>query len=293
MHKRGFSFMEILIALLLISSISLALLKQQWQINRVRMQVQRQNLRWLQESNQREQGMSLLECLLGLGLALLLITLVMQQYLQIKQQSYLAVQAMTQSSRLQMVVDLLRRRGHQAGFTPCLPIAHLASFDHQTRKPLQTVEINQQPFSKLTFYRMSDNFVPVLPLPGKDTFTLLGKWRPRPQHALIVADCQHAEVLNAYQINAHEIRFSQATRFAYHVPVYLGEWLTESFWVSTNKRGQPALFYMQHQHAEELLSEVHGMQGDLASHKQHRVLRIIMDLEATKPLSLVIRMYHL
>ncbi len=293
MRERGFSLTEVLVALLLMTSISLALLKQQWQINRLRMQVQRQNLLWLQESNQREQGLTLLECLLGLTLALLLMTFVMQQYLHIKQQSDLAVQTMTQSSRLQTVLDMVRRRGHQAGFAACLPIHHLVSFDHRTRKPLQTVEISLQPLSKLTFYRMSDDFVTVWPSAAKDTFTVIGKWRPHHQHALIISDCQHAEVLEKYYMSAHDIHFSQATRFSYHPPIYLGEWVTESFWVSKNAHGQSALFYMQHQHAEELLAGVNAMQAYLTNRKRRHVLHVSMDLKTAESLSLAIWMHHL
>lgn len=294
MRERGFSLTEVLVALLLMTSISLALLKQQWQINRLRMQVQRQNMLWLQESNQREQGLTLLECLLGLTLALLLMTFVMQQYLHIKQQSDLAVQTMTQSSRFQTVLDMFRRRGHQAGFAACLPINHLVSFDHRTRKPLQTLEISLQPLSKLTFYRMSDDFATIWPTAAKDTFTVIGKWRPKQQHALIISDCQHAEVLENYHMSEHDIHFSQTTKFSYHAPIYLGEWVTESFWVSKNARGQSALFYMQHQHAEELLEEVNGMQAYLISRKRRHVLHVSMDFKAADPqISLAIWIHHL
>lgn len=294
MRERGFSLTEVLVALLLMTSISLALLKQQWQINRLRMQVQRQNMLWLQESNQREQGLTLLECLLGLTLALLLMTFVMQQYLQIKQQSDLAVQAMTQSSRLHTVLDMFRRKGHQAGFAACLPINHLVSFDHRTQKPLQTLEISLQPLSKLTFYRMSDDFATIGPTAAKDTFTVIGKWRPKQQHALIISDCQHAEVLEHYHMSAHDIHFSQTTMFSYHVPIYLGEWVTESFWVAKNVHGQSALFYMQHQHAEELLAEVNGMKAYLINRKRRHVLLVSMDLKTADPqISLAIWIPHL
>ena len=153
MEERGFSFIEILVALLLTTSISLALLKQQWQIHRWRIQIQHQARIWLQESNQREQGLSILECMLGLTLALSLLTLLMQQYLQIKQQTYSMAQTMLQASRLQMVVDLLRGSGHQAGFTPCLPIGYLYSFDHRSRRRLQAIEVSlEASFSSSDFY---------------------------------------------------------------------------------------------------------------------------------------------
>ncbi len=292
MEERGFSFIEILVALLLTTSISLALLKQQWQIHRWRIQIQHQARIWLQESNQREQGLSILECMLGLTLALSLLTLLMQQYLQIKQQTYSMAQTMLQASRLQMVVDLLRGSGHQAGFTPCLPIGYLYSFDHRSRRRLQAVELSRQDPFTLTYYRMSSGFVSLSPSLGQHEFFLLNKLRPHPKQPVIIADCQHAEVLDAYQIGPHSIQFSQALHYTYHPPIYLGEWLKESFYIAVNHNGQNSLFYQQNQHVDELMSDLQGISGYLEISQQKRWLHLNLDLGHGNAVPLLIRMVH-
>lgn len=293
MRERGFSLMEILVTFLLVSSISLALLKQQWQTNRLRVQIHRQQVEWLQAVNQREQGLTLLECLLGIVLSLLLLTLVMQQYLHIKQETIGVIQAVTRASRLHLAFDLLRRRGHQAGFCPCLPIRNLMSFDHRTHQPLQTLEIKRKPGFKLTFYRMSDEFVSIKGMPQAHTFALLGSWRPHPQHPVIIADCRHAEVIQSYHIHSGEMRVSSALKYTYHSPIYLGEWITEAFWISTTSHERSTLFYTHAQHTEALLSDVYALDGQLEAHHPHPLLHLSMDGGMRDPIELVIRMYHL
>lgn len=293
MKVRGFSLIEILVALLLVISISLALLKQQWQINRFRIQIQRQNANWLSDSNQREQGMTILECLLGLALSLSILAILLQQYVQIKQQTYLAVQAMTHTSRLQTILSTLRRKGHHAGFAPCLPIADLNTFDHRTGQSLQPLEIQKQPTTKLSFFGMSPRFLPVLPAVRLGKFKLLRKWGVSSKHPVIIADCQQAEVLDTYHIVGHTLQFNKALRFTYHHPIYIGEWLSESFSIKKNAQGQYSLFYTQNHHSEELEPDIGNMQWALVKHRSSSVLRLNLEHAPEKPFLFYIRMYHL
>lgn len=291
MEQRGFSFIEILVALLLTISISLALLKQQWQMSRLRMQIQQQDLIWLQESNRRERGLSILECMLGLALALSILTLLMQQYLQIKQQTYQAMQTLLQISRMHTVVNLLRESGHQAGFTPCLPLGALRSFDHRSEQPLFMYNWNPQA-EKLSFYRMSSQFVSVSPSTRRNIFVTSGHFIPHLHQPVILSDCQHAEVVEGYEMGSHTIQFSQALKYRYHAPIFLGEWLSETFWVKANAHGQQALFYQKHHHAEELLTGMQSMQGYIETKNHHSWVHLSMNLTHGKTLPLIIRMYH-
>ena len=291
MDDRGFSFMEILVALLLSISISLALLKQQWQINRWRLQIQQQTQNWLQESNHREQGVSLLECMLALSLAIGLMMLLLQQYLQIKHQTDAMRQTVLQASRLQTVTALLRNSGHQAGFTPCLPIRYLHSYDHRSRHRLQALDLIQRDPFTLIFYRMASPFVGLTPGDQGNQFLLLEPIMLHPGQPVIIADCQHAEVFEAYQKGAHTIQFLQALHYAYHAPIYFGEWLQESFSVTVNKRGEYALLYQQNQHGDELLTNLSAMSGDLEmSNPKH--LHLKLGLRQGHQIPLTIRLEH-
>lgn len=291
MDDRGYSFMEILVALLLSISISLALLKQQWQINRWRLHIQQQSQLWLQESNHREQGLSLLECMLGLSLILGLLALLMQQYLQVKQQTDSMQQMMLQASRLQTVAALLRNSGHQAGFTPCLPLGSLHSFDHRSRQRLQALELVQTDPFTLIYNRMSSPFVALSTSDRENQFFLLDKITLHPNQPVIIADCQHAEVFDTYQMRPHSIQFSQDMHYTYHAPIYLGAWLQESFRVTLNKRGQHGLFYQQNQHSDELLTHLQGLSGYLEMSKPKR-LHLKLDLGQGQVMPLIIRMRH-
>ena len=109
---------------------------------------------------------------------------------------------------------------------------------------------------------------------------------------MIIADCQHAEVLDAYQIGPHSIQFSQALHYTYHPPIYLGEWLKESFYIAVNHNGQNSLFYQQNQHVDELMSDLQGISGYLEISQQKRWLHLNLDLGHGNAVPLLIRMVH-
>ncbi|MGV3740034.1 MAG: PulJ/GspJ family protein [Gammaproteobacteria bacterium] len=291
MEERGFSFIEVLVTLILITSISLALLKQQWQISRIRMQIQQQNLSFLQKHNHKEQGVSILECLIGMTIALTILTVFMQQYVQIKQQTELSRQNMQQFSRMQIVLQILENSGHQAGFTPCGPLAQLQTFDHRNGQILRALNLEKVESFKLTLQRMV-HFIPVLNHSESNSFTLLDQWRPRVHTPLIISDCQHAEVLDGYQIRFNTIQFFQNLKFKYHQPIYLGEWLAESFWTKTNLSGKPALFYQMHHQAEELWTDAPKMQAYVENKQPYPLLHINLDVATDRPISYLIRLYH-
>ncbi len=292
MKERGFSLSEILVSLLLITSISLALLKQQWQMHRLQIRITQQEADWLHQMNERERGSTVLEYMLGLTLALAIMSVLIQQYLQIKHQCYTAEQAIAQTARLQVVFDLLRRRGHQAGFTPCLPIKRLMTFDQRNQHNLPTLLLESIPVPKLSFYRMSSSFGQLQPISGSGQFELIGEPISNPNHPVIIADCQHAEVHDAYQISGRHIQFSHALRFNYQPPIYWGEWLEETFLVKPNAQGQSALWYQQHQHMDELLPGVRALHGQLISRQGQQVLVLKLDVSPNKPMPLVIRITH-
>lgn len=292
MKERGFSLSEILVSLLLITSISLALLKQQWQVHRLQIRITQQEVDWLHQMNERERGSTVLEYMLGLTLALAIMSVLIQQYLQIKHQCYATEQAIAQTARLQVVFDLLRRKGHQAGFTPCLPIKHLMTFDQRNQHNLSTLLLEKAPVLTLSFYRMSSFFGQLQPISESGQFELIGNVIPNSNHPVIIADCQHAEVHGTYQISGRRIQFSHALRFTYQPPIYWGEWLEERFWVKPNAQGQSALWYQYHQHTDELLPGVQALQGQLISRHGQQVLELKLDLGSNKLMPLVIRITH-
>lgn len=291
MAERGFSLVEALVALFLSTSISLALLKQQWQISRLHIQIQQQCITWLQIHNRTEQGFSILECLLGLTLLLGLMSMLMQEYVQIKQQIELNRHHLQQLSRMHTLLTMLESSGHQAGFTPCLSIRQLQSFDHRSGQSLQALNIENTKTCKLILQRMK-HFVPVRSHSVANQFTLLDHWRAKPQVPVMIADCQHAEVLDQYQIQSQSMQFLQKLKYHYQSPIYIGEWLTESFWVNSNVSGKPVLFYQSHQQPEELWTDVQSIQGWVDNTRSKRILHLNIDLGKGPIMTYLIRLYH-
>ena len=292
MDERGFSLVEVLVAVFISTSISLALLKQQWQISRIRIQIQQQNINWLQTHNRNERGLSILECMLGMTLALSLLHLLLQHYLQIKQETAVTRENLQQIARMQTVLPLLENRGHQAGFTPCLPIDHLRNVDHRNGQSLKAIIIENTPFFKITFQHMA-HFVPVAAPMAENQWTLVEHWRPKSQVPIMIADCQHAEVLDKYQIQGQTVRFLQKLKYHYQPPIFVGEWQRESFWLQRNLQGKSALFYQAYQHAEELWTGVANMQGFIETQRGRVLLHITLGFDQDPALTYLIRLYHL
>ncbi|HVT62551.1 MAG TPA: prepilin-type N-terminal cleavage/methylation domain-containing protein, partial [Legionellaceae bacterium] len=159
MNKRGFSLSEVLIALMLMVSISLALLKQQWQITRLRVQIEKQAQDFLSEKNAWEKGcdkikqcgMSLLELMIALGLSLSMMTLLMQEYMQIQAHYQRTEKIIDDITQLQFVLNFISDQIHQIGFTPCVPLRLLRTFDHRSSHALKTLQFDAQMPSKITF----------------------------------------------------------------------------------------------------------------------------------------------
>ncbi len=307
MTERGFSLSEVLIALLLMTSISLALLKQQWQMHRLREHIKQQDQHWLDLNNAREReapdktwfqhGLSLIECMIALTLSLSIITVLMQEYVQIRQQFHLAGLAIDHSARIQYVLDLIRRRGHQAGFTPCLPLSRLVSLDHRTGHVLPTLIFDSVPVSKISLYRMQEAFVRIEHIDHQHQLYTPEKLILHPKSPIIIADCQHAEVVADYRIlSAHHqtiIECSKELTFKYHAPIYLGEWVEESFGLHSSRQRQSGLFYQYHEHREELMPDVTRLHGQLERHHGQSVLHLELGTTEQRHIPLDIRMHHL
>lgn len=285
MKERGFSFSEVMIALLLITSISLALLKQQWQIHRLMAEMQCQEALGLSSSNdlerrlQSQRGVGLIEWMIGLALALSLLTLCLQQFAQIQQQSHAFIMQMDQAARIRVGLDLIRQRGHQAGWTPCLPLRQLQTRDHRTGQALQMLSVYDQA-TKITLRHMDEASINISVIQGQTSLHLPTPMTWDQQYPLMIADCQHAEVHTDYYVTSQRIiHLAHPLTFVYHPPIYVGRWLETSFWVKSHQ-----LFYQQ-QHAEALLS------GVVALHWQWQppMLHLDMGVDDNRTLPLDIR----
>jgi len=278
----GFSIAEVLVSLLLIMGLSLALLKQQWQVNQWLHQLYSRFDTMIQHDNDmelKERGFSLIELCISLFLISCIMTGLMQHYVQVKRQYQWTEKRIEDIAEVQWVTELMRMSIRKAGFTPCLPIHHLETSDQrgdQVRLTALTTTNN-----RLSVNRMSDQFLLVSTTPhGRDIQTASHTVLPKNQ-PILIADCYHAEVrhieLTEQTSHGQWIRLQHPLFFTYRSPVYIGPWLEESFFI--NNKG--SLAYSA-QHPEELTSLVNGMSVHQQQFAGHTYVSITLNLRDGK-----------
>lgn len=277
--ERGFSLSEVLVSLLLVVSLSLVLLKQQWQLHRIANQTKLQAQRCLETSNARERGMSLVELMVALTLALSIITLVMQLYAATFQQFLETETTLTQTSRLHVSLDLMRSVIQQAGFTPCLPIGALQTIT------LHALALDPNDSSVMTTYRMGDGFVSVSRIMNAHQLAIANPHHITLHGPLLIADCHHAEILSDFEQQGTTVRLKQPLAFSYYPPTYLGEWESVAFGLKTHR------LYYYHKHRETLMTGVQALSWRIVSRLGHTVVHGDIQLEqaSTYPIDIRLR----
>lgn len=224
----------------------------------------------------KQQGVSLVELLISALLASLLVTLVLQQYLVSKRQ-YLHLHArLEQDIELQLINDLLRDSVRRAGFTPCRGINSLQSRDRRNGKTaLTAITVGKQ--NSLTINRMSEQFTTAKSLLNSKQLLLRSNAQFETHQVILIADCYHAEVmqvLHAKKTPAGTIlTLRNNLAFDYSEPIYVGEWVEETFFIQKNQKGKSALFY-QLKRAEELSDRIGKMAVELKSYGSNALVAV-------------------
>lgn len=238
---------------------------------------------------QKQKGVGLVELMISGLLASLLIAMVAQQYLISKQQYSHLHGLLEQDLELQLINDLLRNSVRKAGFTPCLGLSSLKSFDQRNgRTNLAAIESMVSKPSSLQLNRMSEYFTQAK-LVSQNQLLLHSDLQLEPQQVLLIADCYHAEVqqvLSAKKTNKGTILTLLHNRvFDYVEPIYLGEWIEEAFFVQKNQQGVSALFYHQKQN-EELSTLIKNMSVEVKHYQAKTFVGVIWELEKSKTVEL-------
>ena len=287
-RTRGFSLTEILISLFLITSISLALLKQQWQVNQLLHKVLKRFETLNQSDNQAESdcerrtqsGFGLIELCISLLLVSILMSSLMQHYLQVKQQ-YLRVQSTIDNiNDIQLISDLMRMSIRRAGFTPCLTLNQLETMDVVSGQAnLRALSFGDNSYH---IQRMDDNFSEVLSIDNHRYIKVHSSANFQIGHPVLIADCYHAEVQQIESISQGMwINLEKLLVYNYKDPIYIGPWIKESFYIKNNHEGRPALFYKERD-AEELTCLVNSMVVKAHYDIKHLLVRIILSLSNGK-----------
>jgi type II secretory pathway component PulJ len=237
-----------------------------------------------------QKGLGLPELLIALMLSSFIMTGLMHHYLSAKKQYTDIQKKLERSIDLQLVTDLMRDSIRRAGFTPCLSINHLITLDQRSEpKHLVAVELGSDTTPWLRISRMNEHFDTVLKITSQTRLSTTNTHLLHHDQSILITDCYHAEVQKVgeatHTIGNQNITFIKPLAFAYHEPIFVGEWLEETYSIRIGSDGKKALFY-QHQHAEELTTAVHTMAARLNSNQRSMLLQIILGLDKEHALEL-------
>ena len=100
----------------------------------------------------KQRGVGLPEVMISLLLASLIITALMNHYINVKQHYFHLQSVMDETMELQLVADFMRDSIRQAGFTPCVSVEHLTTLDQRNgHEHLLAIEVD----TVLSIHRMS------------------------------------------------------------------------------------------------------------------------------------------
>lgn len=221
----------------------------------------------------RQHGLSMPEMLIALFSSTLLMSVLSNQYLGVKQRYQQLSDELEQSFDVQLVMDLMRQTVRQAGFTPCLGVEHLTTIDRRFERPgLKAINLD----SGLQVNHMSPYFGYLLKQTGLTTFrssknVILSGKRP-----ILIADCFHAEVHRIQDLKQQgeywEIELEKPLSFDYQSPIYVGEWIEERFYLKNER------LFFDAGHIDALSDSIKAWSISLTSQSHYRLLHLNLTL---------------
>jgi len=184
------------------------------------------------------------------------------------------------------ITSMLRLSIWQAGFTPCMNLDRLISID-QRDSPVNLHAIDLDHGIKIN--RMSQIFSEVIEWGDPQTFTLKSRAGIMQDYPVIIADCEHAEVqaiLSMHPtVTGTTLRVQHALAFTYTPPVYVGEWVEESFYAQQAPGQAGALFYKRH-HVDRITERVHSLSVQAHSAPLGRLIKVTLGLDQARTFDL-------
>ena len=227
-----------------------------------------------------QRGFGLVELSISLLLSMVIITLLVQQVIHMRLQ-YQQIEAFVDESMdLAWVSDLIRHSIHSAGFTPCRRLDHLITDVRQNISPIEVVD---SPDASLTIRRMNEHVARVLEQRSSTVLRVDTKAFQR-NRAVLIADCQHAEVHMLDQIKSTSsgtvLTLKTPLRFSYESPVYVGEWMVETFFIKNS-----ALYY-KNARVDVLSRRIHDFDVKLSEMLDKKFIQVRFKLDDARVWSL-------
>lgn len=231
------------------------------------------------------QGIGLPELLISLFLACLITLSLINIHLNVKKEYSYAQDRLDGEVDVLGVIELMRDSIRRAGFTPCLNLDQLTSYDSRTQKyVLPSMVLNSQHQSSLDVYRMSEQFTSRVKI-DSNTQIKLEESLPWVQKnkSILIANCFFAEVHEVSEVHHHHqdttIILNTPLRFDFETEAYVGEWIEERYYIHTQ---QTAALYYQFHHADELTRVIHAMKVQKIMVKEAVVIDINLGIKNGK-----------
>lgn len=212
---------------------------------------------------QKQSGVSISEVLIGLALASLIMTMLMQFYLSSKRQYLEAEEILSHSFDLRWVGDLLSDSIRRAGFTPCVGIEQLTVKDRrQNSAVMHALNVEKEPQQSIQINRMSERFAQLIKIQNATQIVVAPTVSFKEKRPLMIADCEHAEVQQIVDVELASggilITLAKPLSFSYATSAYVGEFLEERWFIKKNLKGEGTLHYQLTQ-TEEITPLIHSL----------------------------------
>ena len=230
----------------------------------------------------RQQGMGLPELLVGFFLSTLLMMITIQHVLHVQQQSQVIFAVIEESLELEWVADFIRSRVRAAGFTPCRRVDHLECFDARIKpEPLIAIDVSTGRDARLTIRRMTDHYATVIQQ-RSSTEILIDAPLLKIDQPVLMSDCYHAEIHEVARVIVEEagvvVTLKEPLLFRYELPAYMGEWVSESFFIRANVDGGRALYY-QHHRVDKLTARIHAFSAQMYDDHGYLFVHLLLQME--------------
>lgn len=211
----------------------------------------------------KQSGVSLAEVLIGLALASLIMTLLMQFYLSSKRQYLEAEEILSRSLDLRWVGDLLSDSIRRAGFTPCVGIEQLKVNDRRPNSVvIRALNVKNEVPQSIQINRMNERFTQVIKIKNSTQIMVASTVSFKAKRPLMIADCEHAEVQQIVDVELSPggtlITLARPLLFSYAAHASVGGFLEERWLIKKNFLGEETLHYQLTQ-TEEITPLVHSL----------------------------------
>jgi len=209
-------------------------------------------------------GFGLTELLVSFFISTLLILILTQHLLSVSRQHGQVHTTLDRAMELQWVFDVMRDRVHHAGFTPCRRLDHLVSMDtRDVPESLLPIEIKGDMRSTLCIRKMNETAPAQAHIKEDAVFMVDKSISLKSDRPVLIADCIHAEVHDVDRIEPTRggrlVYLKKPLVFEYASSVYVGEWVSESFFL------KKSFFYQQHR-VDKLTSWLSSVAFEIDNH---------------------------